>query len=247
MNVPHPAWTSHKSIAVETIINGGTGRYPHVLCRGKDPDPHFVAPGTEPHPKCAGDRALSPLLATHDDDEDRRWPAETTPNTGHSNEVGQRRMSLESSLAPGTLVTERRAWLHPDTMTNGRKLRMNTQKYECVSMCVCVCVCVSVSVSLCLCVCVCLCLCPCRCLCLRRCLCPSVFVSVCIRFCICTGPFQSSCLCPAYICMSTAFRVLHLLQSCGMRDFVQIPLLGSLEAYQSKTQRTQCMASSSTM
>ena len=87
MNVPHPAWTSHKSIAVETIINGGTGPYPHVLCSGKDPDPHFVAPGTEPHPKCAGDRALSPLLATHDDDEDRRWPAETTPNTGHSNEV----------------------------------------------------------------------------------------------------------------------------------------------------------------
>ena len=40
------------------------------ICAAQDPDPPCVVPGTEPHPKRAGDSALSPLLGTHDDDED---------------------------------------------------------------------------------------------------------------------------------------------------------------------------------
>ena len=41
-----------------------------MWCRGQDPHPHYVAPGTGPHPTCAGDRTQSPLLGTLDDDED---------------------------------------------------------------------------------------------------------------------------------------------------------------------------------
>ena len=47
-----------------------TGLYPHMWCGRQDPYPHYVAPGTGPHPMCARDRTQSPLLGTLDDDED---------------------------------------------------------------------------------------------------------------------------------------------------------------------------------